>query len=78
MELKEKLALLEETLDIEEGTLTPETALDDLEEWDFRIRNHADMESYNAWMEQLQGRTLLATTHREEDVDLLRGKKIYC
>jgi NitT/TauT family transport system ATP-binding protein len=29
-------------------------------------------------MEQLQGRTLLATTHREEDVDLLRGKKIYC
>ena len=34
MELKEKLALLEETLDIEEGTLTPETALDDLEEWD--------------------------------------------
>lgn len=34
MELKEKLALLEETLDVEEGTLTSETALDDLEEWD--------------------------------------------
>lgn len=26
--------------------------------WDFRIRNHADMESYNAWMEELQGRAL--------------------
>lgn len=30
----------------------------DLEEWDFRIRNHEDVESYNAWMEQLQGRAL--------------------
>ncbi len=26
-------------------------SIDDLAEWDFRIRNHADMESYNAWME---------------------------
>ncbi len=33
-------------------------SIDDLEEWDFRIRNHADMESCNAWMEQLQGRAL--------------------
>ncbi len=33
-------------------------SIDDLEEWDFRTRNHADMESYNAWMEQLQGRAL--------------------
>lgn len=28
----------------------------DLEEWDFRTRNHGDMESCNAWMEELQGR----------------------
>lgn len=34
MELKEKLALLEETLDTEEGALTPETSLDDVAEWD--------------------------------------------
>lgn len=34
MELKEKLALLEETLDTEEGVLTPETSLDDVAEWD--------------------------------------------
>lgn len=33
-------------------------SIDDLAEWDFRTRNHADMESYNAWMEQLQGRAL--------------------
>ncbi len=33
-------------------------SVDDLEEWDFRIRNHADMENYNVWMEQLQGRAL--------------------
>lgn len=33
-------------------------SIDDLEEWDFRIRNHADMESYNTWMEELQGRAL--------------------
>ena len=26
--------------------------------WDFRIRNHADMESCNLWMEQLQERAL--------------------
>lgn len=30
----------------------------DLDEWDFRIRDHEDMENYNAWMEQLQGRAL--------------------
>lgn len=28
------------------------------ESWDFRTRNHADMESYNIWMEQLQERAL--------------------
>ena len=33
-------------------------SIDDLEEWDFRIRNLADMESYNAWMEELQQRAL--------------------
>ena len=32
--------------------------ISDLDEWDFRTRNHEDMESYNAWMEQLQGRAL--------------------
>lgn len=26
--------------------------------WDFRTRNHADMESYNVWMEQLQEHAL--------------------
>lgn len=30
----------------------------DIESWDFRTRNHADMESYNIWMEQLQERAL--------------------
>lgn len=34
MELNEKLALIEEALDTEEGTLTPEMSLDDVEEWD--------------------------------------------
>lgn len=33
-------------------------SIDDLEEWDFRNRNHGDMESYNAWMEELQGSAL--------------------
>lgn len=33
-------------------------SIDDLEEWDFRTRNHADMESYNTWMEKLQERAL--------------------
>ncbi len=33
-------------------------SIDDLGEWDFRIRNYEDMESYNAWMEQLQGKAL--------------------
>ena len=33
-------------------------SVDDLAEWDFRIRNHGDMESYNTWMEELQGRAL--------------------
>lgn len=34
MELKEKLTLLEETLDTDEGVLTPETLLSDVDEWD--------------------------------------------
>lgn len=34
MELKEKLALLEEVLDTEEGELTPETVLSEVEGWD--------------------------------------------
>lgn len=34
MELKEKMALIEEVLDVEEGSLTPETALGDIDEWD--------------------------------------------
>lgn len=34
MELKEKLTLIEEALDTEEGSLTPETILDDVDEWD--------------------------------------------
>ena len=31
---KEKLALLEETLEMDEGSLTPEKLLDDVEEYD--------------------------------------------
>lgn len=34
MDLKEKLALIEETIDTRENVLTPETALNDLDEWD--------------------------------------------
>ena len=34
MELKEKLALSEETLDVDEGSISPETALADVDEWD--------------------------------------------
>lgn len=30
----------------------------DTESWDFRTRNHDDIESYNLWMEQLQERAL--------------------
>lgn len=30
----------------------------DTENWDFRTRNHDDIESYNLWMEQLQERAL--------------------
>lgn len=32
--------------------------IDNLAEWDFCIRNHTDMENYNAWMQELQGRAL--------------------
>ena len=34
MELTKTLALIEEALDVEEGSLKPETPLDDVEEWD--------------------------------------------
>ena len=34
MELKEKLALIEEVLDVEEGSLSPKTELADVDEWD--------------------------------------------
>ncbi len=34
MNIKEKLALIEEALDVEENTLTVDTKLDDIDEWD--------------------------------------------
>lgn len=34
MDIKEKLAALEDMMDLDEGSLTPETALEDIEEWD--------------------------------------------
>ncbi|WP_455654837.1 acyl carrier protein [Phascolarctobacterium sp.] len=34
MDLREKLALIEEVLDVEAGALTSETLLADVEEWD--------------------------------------------
>jgi acyl carrier protein len=34
MELKKKLDLLEEMMELDEGKLTSETSLEDLEEWD--------------------------------------------
>lgn len=34
MDLQEKLAALEEIMDLEEGTLKPEQTLDEIEEWD--------------------------------------------
>ncbi len=33
MDLNEKIALLEETLEVDEGTLTPDTVLADLDEY---------------------------------------------
>lgn len=37
MSEKEKLALLEETLDLDEGTLAPEMMLSDIEEYDLSL-----------------------------------------
>ena len=34
MNLQEKLALIEEVLDVAEGSLTPETLLAEVDEWD--------------------------------------------
>ncbi len=34
MEKKDKLAILEDMMELEKGTLAPETELNDLEEWD--------------------------------------------
>lgn len=34
MDIKKKFALLEEIMELDEGALTPEMNLDDIEEWD--------------------------------------------
>ncbi len=34
METTKELAMIEEIMDLDEGTLTPATVLEDLEEWD--------------------------------------------
>lgn len=34
MKLKEKLTLIEEALDVDEGSIAPETELADVDEWD--------------------------------------------
>lgn len=38
MTQKEKIVMLEEMLELSEGTLTPDTLLQDLEEWDSMAR----------------------------------------
>ena len=37
MNLQEKLALIEEVLDVETGSLTPETLLAEVDEWDLSL-----------------------------------------
>ncbi len=39
--------------------------------WDFRTRNHADMESYNIWMEQLQEHALYYTEPDHAPAEIL-------
>ncbi len=39
--------------------------------WDFRTRNHADMESYNLWMEQLQEHALYYAEPEHAPVEIL-------
>ena len=34
MDIKEKLALIEECMDLEEGSIQPEDSLEDFDEWD--------------------------------------------
>lgn len=34
MDVKQKLAMLEEMMELDDGTLAPETSLEDVEEWD--------------------------------------------
>lgn len=61
MTSKQKIKMLEEILDLEEGTLSPETVLKDLEEWD-----SVAFLSFIAMMDDEFGKTIKGSLIKEQ------------
>ena len=61
MTSKQKIKMLEEILDLEEGTLSPETVLKDLEEWD-----SVAFLSFIAMMDDEFGKTIKGSLVKEQ------------
>ena len=62
MTIEEKIELLEELMDVEPGTLTVETVLDDIEEWDSLSKLSLIAEAKKGFGLALQAETLNAFT----------------
>lgn len=53
---EEKIAILEELMEVDEGTLTPETLLSNIEEWD-----SVSFLSFMAMMDEKFGKTVIGS-----------------
>lgn len=58
---EEKIAILEELMEVDEGTLTPETLLSNIEEWD-----SVAFLSFIAMMDDEFGKTIKGSVVREQ------------
>lgn len=59
MTLKEKLEFLEEIMDLDEGTLSPDTVLEDIEEWDSLSRLSLTAMMKNKYNIELKATTMM-------------------
>ncbi len=59
---EEKIAILEEIMEVEEGTLTTETLLSNIEEWD-----SVSFLSFMAMMDEKFGKTVTGTEIRTKE-----------
>ena len=71
MEIREKLAIIEDIMEVDEGSLTEETVLNDLDEWDSITRLSLLIYYEEEQGKKLTGEDLKAFTTVKDLTDLI-------